>query len=432
MSDQAEKKNSLKKGKNVFINSVACERRNIDAKKIYSYLEKNNYNIIVDPKQADYIIIITCGATKSVSDISFGLIEKFKSYGAEIIVAGCISDTHKERLEKVFNGKTISTKDLDKIDEIFPKTSIKFKDINEENRLWKNYNARTIMGMIQILNYNSKLFRIISSFFVKNVFKKIFGRGFSRTFPFNRVFSEYGDYYILISRGCVHNCTYCIIRKAIGPMKSKSLDQCIKEFKSGLEKGAKNFVLEADDVGPYGVDIGSNLPELLRKMTSYKGNYTIELRNTHPLWIIKYIDDLEEIIKTKKITSMFISIQSGNDRVLSLMGRIYSVDKLVDAVLRLKKIDPDLEIGTDLIVGFPTETVEEFRDTLELFKKIQFDHGVVFPFSCHKGTKAEKIEPKIPKNEIKRRMKETLKFFRKNNYFAWRFISTGFIPFYAR
>ena len=418
---------------NVFISSVACERRNIDAQKISSYLMKNNYKIINDPNYANYIILITCGATNSVSDLSINLIKKFQKYNAELIVAGCISDTHKEKLESVFDGKIISTKKIDNIDKIFPRISTKFDEVEEENKLWMNSNERANVGFIKKLNNQSKFFRKLTTYSVNNIFKKILGSNFSKTFPFNRFITEYGDYYILISRGCIHNCTYCIIRKAVGPMTSKSLDQCINEFKLGLENSHKNFILEADDVGPYGIDIGSSLPELLKKMTSINGNYTIELRNTHPQWIIKYIGELEEIMKTKKITSLFVSIQSGNNRVLKLMGRPYQSIKVVDAILRLRKINPNLNIGVDLMVGFPTEDEEEFQDTLNLFKKVHFDHGVIFPFSSIEGTKASQIEPKISKDVVNRRMKEALKFLRKNNYFAWRFRrSTGFIPFYTR
>jgi len=261
---------------------------------------------------------------------------------------------------------------------------------------------------------------------------KIIGENFLKIFPFNRLYTGYGDFCILISRGCIHNCTYCVTRKAVGPLKSKTPDQCVKEFKLGLQQGNKNFILEADDIGPYGVDIGSSLPELLNKITNVDGDYSLKLSHAHPTWIIKYADELEKIVKTKKIKNIFISIQSGNDRILKLMSRPYPKDQLIKSILKFKKAYPELQIGIDLMIGFPTETEEEFRETLELFQRVRFDYGVIFPFSCHEGTKASTIEPKISSRDINKRMKYASQFLRKNNYFTWLFRSTKSISFSSR
>jgi tRNA A37 methylthiotransferase MiaB len=427
-----EEKSSVEMGKNVFIYSIACERRDIDAQKIYSYLSKNNYNIISDPKEADYTILMTCGFVKSQSDASLELIKKFKQYDSELIVAGCLPDIIETEFERIFDGKIIPTKDMDKIDEIFNCDTIKLGDLDDEHSMWQNLNKRTYSGIVQEIFLKFNIVLRIGTYFVENIFKKIFGKNFSKTFPFNRLIPDYDTYCILISRGCVHNCTYCAIRKAVGPLKSKSQNQCVKEFKAGLKKGYKNFVLDADDVGPYGVDIKSSLPKLLDKITNIDGNYSIEIKNTHPIWIIKYASELEEILKRKKIKSMLLSIQSGNNRILKLMGRFYSKEKLIDTILQFKKVDPDLEVGVQLMVGFPTEKIEEFQETLELFEKVTFDFGSIFPFSCQKETKASEMEPKIQNREIRRRTKDALKFLRTKDYFAWYWRRDGGVSFYKR
>lgn len=432
MNDLEKKKSLIKNGRNIFIHSIACERRELDAQKIFSYLDKNNYKKVDDPNDADYILLMSCGATKSISNIFFETLKKFKEYNAELIVVGCIPETNKEELEKIFKGKTLSTKNLDKIDNIFPKISVKFGDIEDEHSMWQNFNKRNYIGAVKRINSKVKFSSKITTFFIDNILMKILGKNFKKVFPFNSLFTEYGNYYISISRGCIHKCTYCVIRKAVGSLESKPLDQCLKEFNLGLNEGFKIFVLEADDIGPYGVDIGSSLPELLEKITNIDGNYSLIISHTHPFWIIKYADELEKIVKTKKVKSIFISIQSGNNRVLKLMGRPYPKEKLVKTILRLKNLSPDLEIGTDLMVGFPTEKIEEFRETLELIEQVHFDFGVIFPFSCHEGTKASEIEPRIPSGEMKRRIREALKFLRTENYFTWYFRSTGFITFYTR
>ncbi|UCD13322.1 MAG: hypothetical protein JSW60_07130, partial [Thermoplasmatales archaeon] len=277
-----EKKSSVGKGKNVFIYSIACERRNIDAQKIYSYLSENDFNIVDDIKEADYIILMTCGFVKSISDRSLELIKKFKEYDSELIVAGCLPDILKEKFDSVFDGKIIPTKDMNRIDEIFSAGPVKFGDLEDEHFMWQNFNKRTYIGIVKRVSRKIKFVRRINTYFVNNILKKIFGKMFYKTFPFNRLIAEYGTYLISICRGCIHNCTYCAIRKAVGPLKSKPPNQCVQEFKLGLKEGYKNFVLEADDVGPYGLDIKSSLPELLDKITNIDGDYSLELKNTHP------------------------------------------------------------------------------------------------------------------------------------------------------
>lgn len=416
---------------NVFIDSYSCERRELDTQRICTYLRENNYTIVHDPTKADYIILMTCGATNGIAKISFKLIEKYKEYDAELIVAGCIPGTHKVELEKIFNGKTISAKNLDKIDELLPKVSVKFREIPDENTLWESLNYRSLRDVVSKIHANVYPIRKVDWFILNTIVTKVFGKNFYTTFPFNRLIPETGHCYVLISRGCIHNCTYCIIKKGVGSLHSKPPEQCIKEITCGLQQGFRSFVLEADDIGPYGVDIGTNLPYLLRKITEIKDPFTVKIRHSHPLWLIKYESELDDIFKQKKVSDIFASVQSGNDRILRLMGRPYSIEDLVRTLTSFKKSNPELEVGVDIIVGFPSETEDEFLDTLHLFNAVHFDYGIFFPFSCHEGTKASTIEPKISKKVVDQRMKVALRFLKENNYFAWRFRNRA-ICFYAR
>jgi len=416
----------------VYIETLACERRLIDAQKIRTYFTKNNYDIVDNPKEARFIVFITCGFTNAVANECFVKIEKYKKYDGELIVVGCIPETHGEKLKEIFNGTTITTKNLESIDEVFQGNAIKFTSIKDDNAMLRNSRYQSIPDYVKYLVERFWLTRKITSRLINHALLKITGKLIYKTFPFNRFFVERSCFYIMISRGCIHNCTYCIIRKAIGPLKSKSIDQCYSEFKSGIKQGYKTFILEADDVGPYGVDIDRTLPELLRKLTDVAGHYSIELRNTHPYWLLKYKEELEEIVKSKKISSIFFSIQSGSDRILKLMKRNYTSKEIKNLVQRLKEIHPDIKIGVDILIGFPSETIEDFHETLSLFDTIPMDFGDIIPFSCHEETAASKLEPKVSEQEKKRRIKEAIQFLRKRNYFALINRKQGSISFYAR
>jgi tRNA A37 methylthiotransferase MiaB len=416
----------------VYIETLACERRLIDAQKIRIYFSKNNYEIVDNPKEARFIVLITCGFTNAVANECFEKIEKYKAYDGKLIVGGCIPETHGEKLKEIYDEVTISTKNLERIDEVFSENTIKFTTIKEDNELLQNSRYQTIYHQFKFLLQRFWLTKEITSFLVNHAVLKITGKLIYKTFPFNRLFVEHSCFYIMISRGCIHNCTYCIIRKAIGPLKSKSINQCYIEFKSGLKQGYKTFILEADDVGPYGVDIGTTLPELLRKLTIVDGSYSIELRNTHPYWLLKYQEEFVDILKSKKISSIFFSIQSGNDRILKLMKRHYTTKEVKDLIHRFKKIHPNILIGVDFLVGFPSETTDDFHETLALFDTIPLDFGDVIPFSCHEETAANNIEPKLSKQEKKRRIRETLRFLRRRNYFTHINKKQGSLSFYAR
>jgi tRNA A37 methylthiotransferase MiaB len=408
-------------GRNVFIDLYCCSRREIDTQKIYTYLQKNQFTIVRDPVKADYIILMTCGATKGIADVSFKLIKKYKEYDVELIVAGCIPETHKEELNNIFTGKTISIRNLDKIDDLLPHISIKFREIPEVNARWESLNDRSLRGIVRKIHTNVTSLRKIDLFILNTIIRKVLGENFFITYPFDRLIPETREFSILISRGCIHNCTYCIIKKGIGPLHSKPPEQCIQEIFCGLQQGYRSFVLDSDDSGPYGIDIGTNLPSLLRKVMEIQDSFTIKISHSHPRWLIKYESEFDDIFRQKRVNNIFASVQSGNDRILRLMGRPYATLDLVRTLSAFRKSNSDLKIGVDLIVGFPSETEEEFLDTLNLFNSVHFDYGILFPFSCHEGTKASTIEPNIPKEIVDRRMRVALRFLKKNNYFAWRF-----------
>jgi len=409
------------KQKKVFIYNNACQKRRVDAKKITTYLSKNKFEIVNDPNDADYIVFVTCAFLDVKINECLEIIKKLQEYDAELIIAGCLPEIAEEKLKKIFNGKTFSTKNLEKIDEIFSDNKIKINDINDEHRTFENFNPFGILKepfyVFEVILEKSKFIRKIYTFIKNLMFEKF--EFFTKIFPFFMIANRYSNSYILvISRGCIHNCSYCAIRKAVGQLKSKPIEQCIEEFKSGLKKGYNSFCFDADDVGIYGLDIGSSLPELLDKITNIEGNYSIVLQDTHPRWIKKYINELEEILKRKKIKKILISIQSGNNRILKLMRRPYTKEDLFETIPRLKASDPDLEIGVELIIGFPSEKIEEFEDTLKLIEKLRFDYGTLFAFSPTVGTDALKIEPKISKSEMQRRINLALKLLKKHNYYA--------------
>ena len=403
--------------KKAFVYVAACQKRALDARRVSDYFSKNNYELVKKPNDADVIIYITCGYSKEEAEKAFNKIKEFQKYDAELVVAGCVPGTDKEKLAKIFKGKTIVTKDLDKIDGLLPEHGVKFNEIIDPNLEYDNQDEATrIAKDLKTMKKISKKLGFIGTIYFKIedlILKNLIGR---HSYLYKSFAAEDPVYTIRISWGCYGNCSYCAIKKAVGRLKSKPLEQIIREFKCGLAEGTKYFALAADDVGLYGLDIKSSFAELLDEMTKIPGDYEIALGSLDPRWAVRYEDDLVRILKRNKIKLIGIPFQSGNQRVLKLMNRYSDVEKMKVALKKINDALPDVSLNTHIIVGFPTETMEEFKDSLNLIKDMNFSAGLVFLYSEKPGTEAEKIVPKIPPEEISERLKFAKKFLTGAGY----------------
>lgn len=390
--------NSL--SKKFFIYTIGCELRKLDANKISKYLIKNKYRITNNPKDADVIIFISCAFRDTTTEYSLNKIKELKKYNAELIVGGCLPVIEPEKLSHIFQGVTITTKELDKIDILFPENIVPFNTIEDGNSLsliTQNHVVNdTKKKLLRKLGCIENIFIMIKNFALKNRFDE-------RSLLYSYLVKK-TTCFIRVSWGCMNNCSYCSIKKAIGIFHSKSLDQCLEEFTEGRRKGYKNFVLTGDDIGAYGLDQGSSFPELLDKLTKNSGEYEIAIQNLNPIWIVRYIDDLEIILKKQKIKNIEIPIQSGSSRLLRLMNRYSDVEKTKNAILRMKTSYPNIWMCTHYILGFPTEIEEEVEESLSFIKECRFSEGYIFPFSLKSGSQAEKIKPFISKEETSKRL----------------------------
>ena len=223
---------------------------------------------------------------------------------------------------------------------------------------------------------------------------------------------EYGDFgnvtytekiraVIKVQDGCDRFCTYCLIPYARGRVRSREPQSVINEIQQISKQGIKEVIITGIHVASYGKDFknGYKLIDLLEDINKIEGIERIRLGSIEPL----LIDDefMKRLIKLEKICHHFhLSLQSGCDETLSRMNRRYTTSQFEEIVIKLRNAYPDVIFTTDIIVGFPGETDEEFEKTYEFLKKIKFYKMHVFKYSIRTGTKAEKMENQIP-NSIK-------------------------------
>ncbi len=402
--------------KKVFVYAEhVCEKRKLDAIKVEVYLKRNGYEIVDSPKKADIIIISSCGTTDVYTQQTFDLLDRFQKYKAEKIVIGCVPKIDTEKFNEKFKGKSVATDEMEKIDEIFLDNKIKYGEIDDANVVYPHYDDGLFKNKIKKILIKNKVTKKIYVRISAFLLRFVVGRnhlllGNLLRLPLDDI------YFVRTSWGCSQNCAYCGIRKATGKFHSKPFEICLEEFKAGIDKGYKRIFLPADDTGAYGKDIGRTFPELLEALTKFEGDYKISIYAMNAVWLVKYVDKLEEIVKSGKISGISVPVQSGSSRILKMMCRYNDPEKMKEAFLRIKKANPNVELCTHIIVGFPTETEEEFLESINFVIDSKINMGAILRMSVKSGTPAENIEPKVPEEEILKRAKTAQIILKKHGY----------------
>ncbi|MBR7033264.1 MAG: radical SAM protein [Clostridia bacterium] len=369
----------------------SCDRRVLELEQVKNWFVANGYKISKNhwsvDKTADIIILTTCGVTQLHEDFTFETLERIKEGkkpGAKIILGGCVPEINPERVAREFGGATFSPKSYEKLDEIFDMPA-KLDEFERPNR----YKMEGV--------YRSDVGNTLDAVkFVAHLSPRAIMRGL-RLRANNRK-----TFYIQIHEGCSMGCTYCAIQKAIGPLRnSKPIETVISEFREGLSKGYKYFRLIGDCAGSYGLDIKTNLGQLLAEIAKIEEPFHLELTDINPVFLKVIFDPVKKLCQQKRLATLYIPIQSGNDRVLGLMHRRYDIEETKRMLLELKESAPkDFRIGTSVIVGFPSETEEELKDTIDICNLMKFDWIYCHGFSPRPGTPAADLPGQYTEEEV--------------------------------
>lgn len=387
----------------IYIEYMGCPQRSLDARRLADYFVRNGIVISKTPRNTDYILFISCACRKIDENFAIRRIKELSQYQAELILGGCLKAIHRGRIEEFFKGPVLGTSDIEKIDQLFPHFHTSFAEIPDTNRLYPRNKFQLLKLYPHSLQLGFNLIKPVLDYLERKNFKKY--------------------WYVRVGRGCVkEHCTYCSVWKAVGALRSKPLDRCVREFNEGLKLGYKNILITADNLGAYGLDIDSTLPDLLENITKLKGEYSVQLENLHPFWIIKYFQKLLPLLSLQKIKLILCAVQSGNDRILGLMNRRHSRAQIKEALLKIKEMNPAVKLHTQIIVGFPSETETEFEETLSLIREVGFSLVYISTYSHRSDShNAHLTDQQVPGDIIGRRVKKAVKFFKRNKivYFVY-------------
>ena len=364
--------NEILNGESFYIKTYGCQMNEHDSENMKAILKEYGMNEVEDFENADLIILNTCSIRENAHNKVFGMlgrIKHLKGIKKDIVVgmAGCMAQEEVVAEEIVKKYKwmdfVLGTHNIHKLPEIVAE-SFKEKKLKIE--------AQSIEGDI-----------------IENM-------------PADRA-SKYKAY-VNIMYGCDKFCTYCIVPYTRGKQRSRNKDDILKEVKDLIKDGYKEVTLLGQNVNAYGKDRNDdyNMANLLEDVAK-TGIERVRFMTSHP-W--DFTDEMIDIIAKYDniMPSIHLPVQSGNSKILKLMGRRYTKEEYLELFNKIKSKVKNVAISTDIIVGFPNETEEEFNDTIELVNKCKFDLAYTFIFSPRVGTPADKMKDEITIEEKEQRL----------------------------
>ena len=219
--------------------------------------------------------------------------------------------------------------------------------------------------------------------------------------------NDAGPAIIPIAQGCLGKCTYCITRYARGTLASYPADDITEQFGKAISGGFKEIFITAQDTACYGFDINGSLPELIRGLLTIPGEYRIRIGMMNPDSLERIIDPLMAVMSDERVYKFIhIPVQSGSDRILKAMGRKYTSSQFYDMIERMRSVHKDISISTDIITGFPGETDDDHKMSVDLIRKISPDTVNVTRFSPRPGTEASFMDGRVHGRTGKERSRE--------------------------
>jgi len=355
--------------KTYHILTYGCQMNEHDSEKISGMLTSIGYEETTDDKSADLVIFNTCLIRENAELRVFGKLGEVKGLKRKnpdmlVAVCGCMMQRQETR-EKVL-------KKFSFVDIIFGTNTI---------------------HELPMLIYNVEINKRKSVEIVDNT------ESIYENMPKQRKFKHKA--LVNITYGCNNFCTYCVVPYVRGREKSREPNEIIQEIKALSEDGCKEVTLLGQNVNSYGSNLEKKVTfaELLYEINKIEGIERIRFMTSHPKDLT---DDLIKAIKEcdKVCKHVHLPVQAGSNNILSRMNRKYTKEHYLNLVEKLKKAVPDIAITTDIIVGFPGETEEDFLETIDIVKKVQYDSAFTFLYSVREGTEAAKMENQVP-DEVK-------------------------------
>jgi tRNA-2-methylthio-N6-dimethylallyladenosine synthase len=363
-----------KSAKKVFLKNFGCQMNVRDSEVIFGILKQKGFKITDDPKGSNIIIFNTCSVRQHAEDKAWSEIGRFKE-GKIIGLVGCMAQNYGE---EAFNRApnlsfVVGPNDIAKLPAILEKLT---KKSFFETKFWETEGEIRPDEIYHAQFYNDK----------KHAF-------------------------VVISEGCSNFCSYCVVPYVRGKLRHRSHQDILQEIKEAVGNGIKNITLLGQNVNSYS-DSRVDFIQLLKLVDRLPGVKEFGFITSHPK------DASVELFKTmqglKKIRKyLHLPVQSGSDRILKLMNRGYTRKEYLDLISDYRKIVKGGILTSDIIIGFPTETEDDFKDSYDLAEKAQFDAAYLFKYSPRPHTQAKNLPDDVPREVKEKRHAKILNLQKK-------------------
>jgi MiaB-like tRNA modifying enzyme len=341
----------------VCIETYGCTMNQGESLELEQALFKLGFELVDSCEDADISVINTCAVIKATELKILKRMRRLDAMGKGLVITGCMAAVMRPEVEREFPGALI----------------------------------------VAPLDYDD----------FYELFRQRYGTGRALHFPSK----EYGVTAIVpIAQGCLSNCTYCLTKLARGTLESRSMDKVVASVQRAVDMGSGEILMTAQDTGCYGLDIGSDLVDLLEKVVKVKGEFKVRVGMMSPESLPGILDRLVGTFHNDKIYKfLHLPVQTGSDRILEAMGRGYSVAGFEEQVAAFRAEHPRLTLSTDVITGFPGERQEDHDLTVSLIKRVRPNIVNVTRFSARPGTPADKMPGQIVSRISKERSREMAK-----------------------
>lgn len=356
--------------------TYGCQQNVSDSEKIKGYLQQMGYGFTEDTEQADLILLNTC-AVREHAELKIygnvGALKRIKEKNPDLVIALCGCMMQQEQVQTYIKSK------FKHVDMVFgPSLHVQFPKMLSKvlQSREKIYDRNEILDVVEGL-------------------------------PVLR--EEQGKAWVTVMYGCNNFCTYCIVPHVRGRERSRKSADIISEVRALVKEGYRDITLLGQNVNSYGKDLEENIDfsDLLRMINDLPGEFWIRFVTSHPKDCThKLIDTMRDCDKI--CNHLQLPVQSGSSEVLRSMNRKYTREDYLALINYAKEQIPDLAITSDIIVGFPGETEEQFEETISLIRQVEYDNLFTFIYSKRKGTPAAEMEDQIPPEVQQRRFQRLL------------------------
>ncbi|CRK99114.1 CLUMA_CG012085, isoform A [Clunio marinus] len=360
----------------IYVKTWGCSHNNSDSEYMAGQLVQFGYNLTNEKDRADLWLLNSCTVKNPSEDTFRNDIQTGLNNGKKVVVAGCVPQGGGSKQDYCKGLSIVGVNQIDRVVEVVEET----------------LKGNTVK-LLQAKKVNGKR-RPGPSLLMPKVRKN----------PLIEI--------IPINSGCLNQCTYCKTKHARGDLVSYPPEEIVQRAKDAFQEGVVELWLTSEDTGTYGRDIDTSLPELLYKLIEViPDGCKMRIGMTNPPYILEHLEPVSDILKHPRVYSfLHVPVQSGSDSVLGEMKREYCIEEFERIVDFLREKVPGVNIATDIICGFPSETPEDFELTMKLCEKYKFGSLFINQFFPRPGTPAANMR-RIPANQVKQRTKRLTDLF---------------------